>query len=48
MAIPKMSKTPSVSRALEEGEGILRLAPCWVPRSFLMPGRRLKLDPYDY
>ena len=34
--------------ALESGEGILRLAPCWVPRSFLMPGRRLKLHPDDY
>jgi hypothetical protein len=25
--------------------GLLRLAPCWVPRSFLQPGRRLKLHP---
>src|SRR3954471_22291625 len=33
--------------ALEEGGGLLRLAPCWVPRSFLQPGRRLKLDPKD-
>jgi len=24
--------------ALDAGEGILRLAPTWVPRSFLMPG----------
>jgi hypothetical protein len=47
-AVPKVSKTPNVRRALEEGEGILRLAPCWVPRSFLMPGRRLKLHPDDY
>ena len=46
--IPKVSKTPNVRRALEEGEGVLRLAPCWVPRSFLMPGRRLKLHPDDY
>ena len=29
------------------GRGIVRLAPCWVPRSFLMPGGRLKLDPRD-
>jgi len=36
-----------VRRALEAGEGILRLAPTWVPRSFLMPGRRLKLAPQD-
>src|SRR5579871_5781858 len=34
-------------QALEAGEGILRLAPTWVPRSFLMPGRRLKLAPQD-
>jgi hypothetical protein len=33
--------------ALEEGEGILRLAPTWVPRIYLQPGRRLKLDPRD-
>lgn len=26
---------------------MLRLAPCWVPRSFLMPGGRLKLDSRD-
>src|SRR4051794_16523708 len=31
--------------ALDAGEGILRLAPTWVPRSFLMPGGRLKLAP---
>ncbi len=33
--------------ALEAGEGILRLAPTWVPRSYLVPGRRLKLDSRD-
>src|SRR5256886_15385786 len=33
--------------ALEQGGGLLRLAPCWVPRSFLQPGKRLKLDPND-
>jgi hypothetical protein len=27
--------------------GVLRLAPCWVPRVFLQPGRRLKLHPDD-
>ena len=45
---PSVSKNPNVRGALEAGEGILRLAPCWVPRSFLMPGRRLKLHPDDY
>ncbi len=34
--------------ALTNGEGILRLAPTWVPRSFLQPGRRLRLHPADY
>ena len=34
--------------ALATGNGILRLAPTWVPRSFLQPGRRLKLHPNDY
>jgi hypothetical protein len=34
--------------ALSEGNGVLRLAPNWVPRSFLQPGRRLKLHPADY
>ena len=34
--------------ALEQGRGILRLAPAWVPRSFCVPGRRIKLHPDDY
>ena len=37
-----------LSNALSETDGILRLAPTWVPRSFLQPGRRLKLHPADY
>jgi hypothetical protein len=36
-----------LKQTLAANEGILRLAPCWVPRSFLMPGGRLKLDPRD-
>ena len=36
------------SAALTEGKGVFRLAPTWVPRSFLQPGRRLKLHPADY
>src|ERR687892_1414811 len=36
-----------VDGAIEESGGLLRLAPCWVPRSFLQPGKRLKLDPKD-
>jgi hypothetical protein len=38
---------PQVRAALEAAEGLLRLAPTWVPRSFLMPGRRIKLAPQD-
>ncbi|MFC1538107.1 hypothetical protein ACFL6H_01665 [Candidatus Latescibacterota bacterium] len=34
--------------ALNQGNGILRLAPNWVPRSFCIPGRRIKLHPDDY
>jgi hypothetical protein len=45
---PAKAGSPLVREALEAGEGILRLAPTWVPRSFLMPGRRLKLAPQDY
>src|SRR5438270_6013828 len=41
------SDTDVIREALRAGEGIVRLAPCWVPRSFLMPGGRLKLDPRD-
>ncbi|MCG2790700.1 MAG: hypothetical protein L6305_03000 [Actinomycetia bacterium] len=33
--------------ALAQGNGILHLSPTWVPRSFLVPGRRLKLHPDD-
>jgi hypothetical protein len=35
-------------KLLEEGKGILRLAPAWVPRSFCRPGKRIKLHPEDY
>src|SRR5262249_59823398 len=34
--------------ALTRSDGILRLAPTWVPRSFLQPGKRIKLHPHDY
>jgi hypothetical protein len=36
-----------VEAALADSGGLLRLAPCWVPRSFLQPGKRLKLHPDD-
>lgn len=37
-----------VEDSLQRGNGILRLAPTWVPRSFCRPGRRIKLHPDDY
>ncbi len=42
-----MPNTALIQDALSAGDGIVRLAPCWVPRAFLMPGGRLKLDPRD-
>src|SRR5213080_2568848 len=36
-----------VETEISKTGGLLRLAPCWVPRSFLQPGKRLKLHPDD-
>ena len=36
-----------LDRAMDANEGLLRLTPTWVPRSFLHPGRRIKLHPND-
>ncbi len=46
--LTRSTKPSSVEAALEQGQGILRLAPTWVPREFCVPGRRLKLHPDDY
>ncbi len=35
-------------KLFKEGNGILRLKPTWVPRSFCRPGKRIKLHPDDY
>ncbi|MBI5725690.1 MAG: hypothetical protein HZA50_17150 [Planctomycetes bacterium] len=43
-----MSASSIIMRAFEQGKGVLRLAPAWVPRSFCVPGRRIKLHPDDY
>ncbi|MEO8762785.1 MAG: hypothetical protein ABI416_00765 [Ginsengibacter sp.] len=43
-----MEKSSLANKALEQGNGIVRLAPTWVPRSFCVPGRRIKLHPDDY
>src|SRR6059058_3934706 len=55
MSIPTVSTLKTVTRnaqsrvedALGATGGLLRLAPTWVPRSFLQPGLRLKLHPDD-
>src|ERR1700719_4959783 len=44
---PKKTESLLVRQVLEASAGILRLAPTWVPRSFLMPGKRIKLAPND-
>ena len=44
----KISSTRAVTQdAIDAGAGILRLEPCWVPRTFMIPGRRLRLHPDD-
>jgi len=47
LKVVKNKVAPMVESALAESGGLLRLAPCWVPRSFLQPGKRLKLHPDD-
>jgi hypothetical protein len=42
-----LSTRARVQEAIDAGHGILRLDPCWVPRTFMVPGRRLKLHPDD-
>ena len=56
--MPTVKKAPNVTkrdsigglleRALDAGDGLLRLTPTWVPRSFLHPGKRIKLHPDDW
>jgi len=43
-----MNPSSVVEKALDQGQGIVRLFPNWVPRSFCIPGKRLKLHPDDY
>ena len=42
-----MKQINLAAKAFEDGDGIVRLAPAWVPRAFLAPGGRLKLAPQD-
>ncbi|MFZ4776059.1 MAG: hypothetical protein ACOYM3_11875, partial [Terrimicrobiaceae bacterium] len=43
-----MNTKSLASLALEQGRGIVRLVPTWVPRFYCVPGRRIKLHPDDY
>ncbi|MBA7484965.1 hypothetical protein ES707_20496 [subsurface metagenome] len=43
----KQGAIMALRKALSDGDGIVRLAPTWVPRSFLLPGGRLKLAKQD-
>jgi len=42
-----MIDRPQIQSVIDSGGGVLRLEPCWVPRSFMHPGRRLRLHPDD-
>jgi hypothetical protein len=42
------TKTERVRETIKRNGGVLRLTPTWVPRSFCIPGKRLKLHPDDY
>lgn len=44
----KINPDKFVNTALDDGRGILRLAPTWVPREIWVPGGRIKLHPNDY
>jgi hypothetical protein len=43
-----MTKQTFANNAFEQGRGILKLTPTWVPRAFCIPGKRIKLHPDDY
>ena len=47
MATKVTSRRAGTQDAIDAGAGILRLEPCWVPRTFMIPGRRLRLHPDD-
>ena len=42
-----MLNRSQIQEAIDAGGGVLRLDPCWVPRSFMVPGGRLRLHPDD-
>jgi len=43
-----MVTSAKIRNAFEKGEGVLRLAPVFVPRRFSSAGQRLRLHPDDY
>jgi hypothetical protein len=47
VTVSNHANTADLKNALASGDGVVRLAPCWVPRAFLMPGGRLKLRTSD-
>ncbi|NDJ60346.1 MAG: hypothetical protein GYB67_04425 [Chloroflexi bacterium] len=42
-----MTLRQDLDNALNAGQGILHMVPCWVPRAFAVPGRRLRLAEDD-
>ena len=52
MCASEVVKTDNVAQILDQAmdaaDGLLRLTPNWVPRSFLHPGKRIKLAPTDW
>ncbi len=38
----------AMEATMEAGNGVIRLAPAWVPRAFCTPAKRLRLHPDDY
>lgn len=51
LSIPVVNKDnvqAILDKAMDAGNGLLRLTPTWVPRSFLHPGKRIRLHPDDY
>ncbi len=43
-----MTKPSVIQQVFEQGQGIFRLAPVFVPRRFSQAGKRLRLHPHDY
>lgn len=43
-----MNTQKLAQQAIDQGQGVVRLAPNWVPRYYCVPGRRIKLHPDDY